>query len=76
MELPVNFFTFSNVSYLAMLALCHSVAGIVALNLPLQRKLVTLKLVMLREGFYCRSITIKIFISLGPIIPLMDVNSK
>ena len=76
MELPVNFFTFSEVSYLAMLALCNSVAGLVALNLPLQRKLVTLKLVMLREKFYCRSITIKIFISLGPIIPLMDVNSK
>ena len=76
MELPTNFFTFSEASYLATPALCNSVAGIVTLNLPLQGKLVTLTMAMLTGKFYSGSITIKRFIPAGPMIPLMDINSK
>lgn len=76
MELPTNFFTFSEVSYLATPALCNSLAEILTLNLPLQGMLVTLKMAVLTGKFYCGSITIKRFIPAGPIIPLMDINSK
>lgn len=76
MELPVNFFTFSEVSYLAAPALCNSVAEILTLNLPLQWTLVTLKMAMLTGKFYCGLITIERFIPAGAIIPLMDINSK
>ena len=59
-----------------MLTPCNSVIRTVVLNLSFQERLMTLKLAVLGEKFYCGSITIKVFILFGPIIPLVGVNSK